>query len=79
MHIYMYVYQRFPWRFVFKSPWDFYGLFGGPTDRVGDSLNFFVRPLSKLCISDTHLCVREKHNVSTPANYNYTICKVIFK
>ena len=30
--------------------------FGGPTDRVGDSLNFFVRPLSKLCVS-----VREKH------------------
>ena len=30
--------------------------FEGPTDRVEDSLNFFVRPLSKLCIS-----VREMH------------------
>ena len=35
--------------------------FGGPTDRVGDSFNFFVRPLSKLCVSDAHLRVREKH------------------
>ena len=39
-------------------PWAF---FGGPTDRVGDSFNIFVHPLSKLCISDTHLRIREKH------------------
>ena len=37
------------------------GFFGGPTDRVGDSFNLFVRPLSKLCVSGTHLHVREKH------------------
>ena len=35
--------------------------FWGPTDRVGDSFNFFVHPLSKLCCSDAHLRVREKH------------------
>ena len=29
------------------------GFLGGPTDRVGDSLN--------LCVSDAHLRVREKH------------------
>ena len=40
-------------------PWAF---LGGPTDRVGDSINFFVRPLSKLCISDVHLRIREKHD-----------------
>ena len=28
--------------------------FGGPTDRVGDSFDFFVRPLSSLCVSDAH-------------------------
>ena len=39
-------------------PWAFGG---GPTDRVGDSFNFFVRPLSKLCVSDAQLRVREKH------------------
>ena len=38
------------------------GFFGGPTDRVGDSFNIFVRPLSKLCVSDVHLRVREKHD-----------------
>ena len=38
------------------------GFFGDPTDRVGDSFNFFMRPLSKLCVSDTHLRVREKHD-----------------
>ena len=53
--------QRFPQDFVFKSPWVFHGLFGGPTDRVGDSFNFFVRPSSKLCVSDAHSRVREKH------------------
>ena len=37
------------------------GFFGGPTDRAGDSFNCFVRPLSKLCASDVHLRVREKH------------------
>ena len=37
------------------------GFFGGPTDRVGDAFNFFVRPLSKLCVSDARLRVREKH------------------
>ena len=37
------------------------GFFGCPTDRVGDSFNFFVRPLSKLCVSDAHLRVRKKH------------------
>ena len=37
------------------------GFLGGPTDRVGESFNFFVRPLSKLRIYDTHLHVREKH------------------
>ena len=37
------------------------GFFGGPTDRVGDSFNFCVHPLSKLCVSDAHLHVREKH------------------
>ena len=37
------------------------GSFGGPTDRVGESFNFFVNPLSNLCVSDTHLGVREKH------------------
>ena len=40
------------------------GFFGGPTDRVGDSFKFFVHPLSKLCVSDTHLSVREKHECS---------------
>ena len=40
------------------------GFFGGPTDRVGDSFNFFVHPLSKLCVSDTHFCVREKHAIN---------------
>ena len=44
---------------MFKSPWDFHGLFGGPTDKVGDSFNFFVRPSSKLCVSDAHLRVKE--------------------
>ena len=37
------------------------GVFGGATDRVGDSFNFFVHSLSKLCVSDAHLRVREKH------------------
>ena len=37
------------------------GFFGGPTDRGGDLFNFFVCPLSKLCVSDAHLRVREKH------------------
>ena len=37
------------------------GFLGGPTDRVGDSFNLFMRPLSKLCVSDVHLCVKEKH------------------
>ena len=37
------------------------GFLGGPTDRAGDSFNVFVRPLPKLCISDVHLHVREKH------------------
>ena len=37
------------------------GFFGSSTDRVGDLFNFFVHPLSKLCVSDAHLCVREKH------------------
>ena len=37
------------------------GFLGGPTDRVGDAFNFFVRPLSKLCVSNAHLRVREKH------------------
>ena len=36
------------------------GFWGGPTDRVGDSLIFCVHPLSKLCISDMHLRIREK-------------------
>ena len=40
------------------------GFFGGPTDRVGDSFDFFARPLSKLCVSDAHLRVREKHGCS---------------
>ena len=40
------------------------GFFGGPTDRVKDSFNFFVHPLSKLCVSDVHLRVREKHACS---------------
>ena len=38
--------------------------FGGPTDRVGDSFNFFVHPLSKLCVSGMHLHIREKHDSS---------------
>ena len=38
------------------------GFLGGPTDRVGDSFNFFVCPLSKLCVSDAHLRIREKHH-----------------
>ena len=38
------------------------GFWGGPTDRVGDSFNFFVYPLSKLCVSDAQLRVREKHD-----------------
>ena len=38
------------------------GFWGGPTDRVGDLFNFFVRPLSKLCVSDAHLCIREEHD-----------------
>ena len=37
------------------------GFFESPTDRFGDSFNFFVRPLSKLFVSDAHLHVREKH------------------
>ena len=40
------------------------GFLGGPINRVGDSFNFLVHPLSKLCISDAHLCVREKHGNS---------------
>ena len=35
------------------------GFLGGPTDRAGDSFNFFVHPLSKLCISDVHLYIRK--------------------
>ena len=27
------------------------GVFGGPPYRVGDLFNFFVHPLSKLCVS----------------------------
>ena len=27
------------------------GFLGGPTDRVGDSFNFLVHPLPKLCVS----------------------------
>ena len=50
---------------MFKSPWDFHGLFRGPTDRVGDLFDFFVRPSSKLCVSDAHLRVREKHAPET--------------
>ena len=42
-------------------PWAF---LGGPTDRVGNSFNFFVRPLSKLRVSDAHLRLREKHAYS---------------
>ena len=42
------------------------GFFEGPTDRAGDLFNFFVHPLSKLCISDTHLRIREKHVPLTP-------------
>ena len=38
------------------------GFLGSPTDRVGDSFNFFVRPLSKLCVSDAHLRIRENHD-----------------
>ena len=30
-------------------------IFGDPTDRVGDSFNFFERSLSKLCVSDLEL------------------------
>ena len=41
------------------------GFFGGPTDRVKDSFNFYVHPLSKLCNSDVHLHVREKHDIHT--------------
>ena len=37
------------------------GFFEGPTDRAGDSFNFFVHSLSKLCVSDARLHVREKH------------------
>ena len=37
------------------------GFLGGPTDRVGDSFNFCVHPLTKLCVSDMHLNIREKH------------------
>ena len=37
------------------------GFFESPTDRFGDLFNFFVRPLSKLFVSDAHLHVREKH------------------
>ena len=37
------------------------GFLGGLTDRVGDLFKFFVRPLSKLCVSDVHLHIREKH------------------
>ena len=39
------------------------GFFGNPTDRVRDSLNFLVHPLSKLCVSETHLRIREKHDM----------------
>ena len=57
-------YQRFPEGFVFKSPWHFHGIFGGLTDRVGDSFNI-LWVLCQNCASDAHLRVREKHAVLT--------------
>ena len=41
--------QQFPWGFVFKRPWDFHGLFWGPTDRVWNSFNFFCASLTRIC------------------------------
>ena len=38
---------------------ELFNFLGGPTDRAGELFNFFVHPLSKLCVSDAHLCVRE--------------------
>ena len=38
------------------------GFFGGPTDRAGDSFNFFACPLSKRCVSDAHLRERSGGN-----------------
>ena len=35
--------------------------FLGPTDRVGDLFNFFCVSFVKNCVSDAHLCRREKH------------------
>ena len=37
------------------------GFFWVPLTELGTRLIFFVCPLSKLCISDAHLRVREKH------------------
>ena len=40
-------------------PWAFRG--GVPLTELETRLIFFVRPLSKLCVSDAQLRVREKH------------------
>ena len=53
--------QQFPLGFVFKSPWDFHGLFWGTHWQSWGLIQFCRTPLSKLCISDAHLCIREKH------------------
>ena len=58
--------QRFPSRVLYSRVLgSSMGFFGGPTDRVGDSFNFFVCPLSKLRVSDAYLRVREKHGDGT--------------
>ena len=41
-------------------PWAFLGV---PLTELGTRLVFFMRPLSKLCVSDAHLRVREKHEL----------------
>ena len=77
--VYHKCWQRFPEGFVYKSPWDVHGLFGVPLTKLGARLVFFVRPLSKLCIPDSPLCIREtmcwpSYLLSTDSNnYIYNI------
>ena len=64
------VYSNFPRVLYSRVLGTSMGFFGGPTDTVGDSFHVFVHPLSKLCISDAHLRVREKRG------YRYSIMYV---
>ena len=40
------------------------GFLGVPLTELGTRL-IFLCPLSKLCVSDAHLCKREKHDITT--------------